>query len=135
MKPIPFEINKEVSKADLDDLNHVNNLRYIDWVLEISELHWKTKTPESIRKQLGWVVLEQHIYYKHAAKLGDQLKLKTWIASSKGVKSERKTTIRNADNKLILEATTLWCFIDLETHKPARITADVVEPYFEKDTK
>lgn len=135
MKPIPFEIQKEVSDADIDDLNHVNNLRYIDWVLEISELHWKTKTSEAIRSKLGWVVLEQHIYYKRPAKLGEQLQLKTWIASSKGVKSERKTSIRNAKNQLVLEATTLWCFIDLETHKPARITEDVKEPYFEMDTE
>ncbi|GGE08604.1 acyl-CoA thioesterase [Psychroflexus salis] len=131
MKPIPFEIKKEVSQADLDDLNHVNNLRYIDWVLEISELHWKTKTSEKIRNTYGWVVLEQHIYYKHPAKLNEEIYLKTWIASSKGVKSERKTTIRNAQGKLILEASTLWCLIDLIHQKPARITPEIVEPYFE----
>jgi acyl-CoA thioester hydrolase len=135
MKPIPFEIQKQVSEADIDDLNHVNNLRYIEWVLEISELHWKTKTPESIRLQFGWVVIEQHIYYKHAAKLGDQLQLKTWIATCEGVKSERKTSIRNSKNQLILEATTLWCFINLETHRLSRITPEIIEPYFELYTK
>lgn len=131
MKPIPFQIQKKVGAADLDDLNHVNNLRYIDWVLEISELHWKTKTSEEIRNQFGWVVLEQHIYYKRPAKLDDELQLKTWIASCEGVKSERKTSIRNSKNQLILEASTLWCLIDLHHQKPARITPNIVAPYFE----
>jgi acyl-CoA thioester hydrolase len=135
MKPIPFEIQKQVSQADLDNLNHVNNLRYIEWVLEISELHWKNKTSESIRLRLGWVTLEQHIYYKRATKLGDQLQIKTWIESFSGVKCIRKTKITNSKNKLILEATTLWCFIDLKNQRPARITEDVVEPYFELDTE
>lgn len=131
MKPIPFEMKKRVMQADLDDLNHVNNLRYIEWVLEISELHWKTKTSEEIRNTYSWVVLEQHIYYKHPVKLNEEINLKTWIASSKGVKSERKTTLHNAQGKLILEASTLWCLVDLIHQKPARITSEIVKPYFE----
>ena len=131
MKPIPFEMKKRVTQADLDDLNHVNNLRYIEWVLEISELHWKTKTSEEIRNRYGWVVLEQHIFYKNPTRINEEINLKTWIASSKGVKSERKTTLHDAGGKLILEASTLWCLIDLIHQKPARITPEIVEPYFE----
>ena len=131
MKPIPFEMKKRVTQADLDDLNHVNNLRYIEWVLEISELHWKTKTSEEIRNRYGWVVLEQHIFYKNPTRINEEINLKTWIASSKGVKSERKTTLHDAEGKLILEASTLWCLIDLIHQKPARITPEIVEPYFE----
>ena len=131
MKPIPFEMKKRVTQADLDDLNHVNNLRYIEWVLEISELHWKTKTSEEIRNRYGWVVLEQHIFYKNPTRINEEINLKTWIASSKGVKSERKTTLHDAEGKLILEASTLWCLIDLIHQKPARITPKIVEPYFE----
>ena len=131
MKSIPFEIQKQVSQADLDDLNHVNNMRYIEWVLEISELHWKTKTSANIRNQFGWVVLEHHIYYKRATKLGEELQLKTWIADYKGVKCKRKTQIFNAEKQLIIEAKTLWCYIDLQKQRPARITEAIVQPYFE----
>lgn len=130
MQPIPFEIKKKVMPSDLDDLQHVNNLRYIEWVLEISELHWKKKTDEAIRKQFGWVVLEHHIVYKKPAKLGDTLHLTTWISSYHGVKSTRKTQLHTPHKELVLEAKTLWCFIDLQHQKPVRIPPHIVEPYF-----
>lgn len=130
MKPIPFEIEIKVTQDDLDDLHHVNNIRYIEWALNISELHWKTKTPTSIRQQLGWVVLEHHLYYKKAAKKDEVLKLKTWIDHYSGVKCTRKIQLKNLDGQLLFEAKTLWCLIDLKHQKPARITAEIVEPYF-----
>lgn len=131
MKAKPFATHIKVTQDDLDDLNHVNNLRYIEWVLKISELHWKTKTSASIREQMGWVVLQHHLFYKRAAKIDDQLQLKTWIESYHGVKCTRKTQILNENNKLLFKAETLWCLIDLKHQKPARITPDIVEPYFE----
>ena len=31
-----------VSKNDLDDLNHVNNVVYIQWIQAIAKKHWKS---------------------------------------------------------------------------------------------
>lgn len=31
----------DVVPNDLDDLNHVNNIRYVEWIQEISKRHWK----------------------------------------------------------------------------------------------
>lgn len=131
MKPIPFEIHKTVDLGDLDDLQHVNNVRYIEWVLDISELHWKTKTSSTIRNKLGWVVLEHHFTYKKPAKINDKLKIFTWIDTYHGVKCTRKTEIVNNENQLLFKAKTLWCLIDMHHQKPARITPDIVKPYFE----
>ena len=30
----------DVVPNDLDDLNHVNNIRYVEWIQEISKRHW-----------------------------------------------------------------------------------------------
>ena len=38
MKTLAQEIT--VSKNDLDDLNHVNNMVYINWILDIAKKHW-----------------------------------------------------------------------------------------------
>ena len=36
-----FEEQIIVSKHDLDELNHVNNIIYIKWILGVAKKHWK----------------------------------------------------------------------------------------------
>ena len=42
MKILEQEIT--VSKNDLDDLNHVNNVVYINWIQEIAKNHWDSSS-------------------------------------------------------------------------------------------
>lgn len=132
MKPIPFEYNIEVPASAIDQLNHVNNVIYLQWVQDVAEKHWIAKTPASIRDKFGWVVLDHFIQYKHPSFFGEKLLLKTWIESYGNIKSERRTEIfRSSDQKIIAKARTTWCFVDLKNNKPTRITAEVTLPYFE----
>lgn len=131
MTPIPFSLSKIVATKDLDELNHVNNLRYIEWILEVSELHWTTNTSQELRATYGWVVMEQHIRYKKGAVLGDEIELKTWIASVEGAKSVRKTQLfLKKSGTLLVEAETLWCFVLLTNLRPLRISKEIIQPYF-----
>lgn len=132
MQPKVFTQTRKVVDADIDDLHHVNNLKYIEWVLEVSEKHWHSETSKSHREKFGWVVMEQHIYYKKAAYLGDEILLKTWIDSVDGAKSLRKIQVfAKESQQLILEAETLWCFVELPRLRPLRIPKEVVAPFFE----
>ena len=36
----PFEIEMIVSEKDIDHLNHVNNVVYLQWVQDIATKHW-----------------------------------------------------------------------------------------------
>ena len=40
----------DVVPNDLDDLNHVNNIRYVEWIQEISKRHWNHVTTEAIQQ-------------------------------------------------------------------------------------
>lgn len=132
MKPIPFQQTKKVTSAHLDEHEHVNNLEYIRWVLAISEAHWVAKTSEPLRSKYAWFVLDHHIQYKQQAFIDEELTLTTWIASYSKVKSERRVSIsRKRDGHMILEAKTNWCFIELQTKKPARITTEIIQPFVE----
>jgi acyl-CoA thioester hydrolase len=132
MTPIPFQQDLSVKSKHLDEQNHVNNLEYMRWVLDISEAHWISKTPLDIREKYAWFVLDHYIQYKQQAFLGDELVLTTWIENYSKVTSERRVRItRKTDGKTIVEAKTNWCFIDQQSKKPTRITTEVVKPYFE----
>ena len=119
-----------VSKNDLDELNHVNNVIYIHWIQEIAKNHWKSLVSSEIIKNYYWVLLEHQIKYLHPAFLGDKIILKTYIEKTEVVKSNRIVEIYNTDtNKLLVTSKTIWCLINAKTNKPNRITDEIREAF------
>ncbi|MFH6604155.1 acyl-CoA thioesterase [Maribacter algicola] len=126
-----FEKLLTVRDDDLDDLQHVNNVRYVQWIQDVSKEHWTSVAPEDIRSQSIWVVMSHHISYKSAAKLGDTIRINTSIAKSKGALSERVVEMHNdKTNELLLRSTTEWCLLNARTQRPMRIP-DAVKKLFE----
>ena len=119
-----------VSKNDLDDLNHVNNIIYIRWIQEIAKFHWESLVSNDIRKNYYWVLLEHQIKYLHPAFLGDKIKIKTYIEKTGGIKSNRIVEIYNTDtNILIVKSKTIWCLINAKSNKPSRITDEIRQAF------
>jgi len=110
---------------DIDELDHVSNLVYVRWVLEVARAHsdavgWDT----AAYRTLGsiWVVRRHEIDYAQSARLGDELALTTWVDSWKRVSSVRRTEIvRRADDRVLARAATTWAFVELESGRPTRI--------------
>lgn len=116
-----FEI--KVPESSIDELGHVNNVVYLEWVQLASQKHWESRVPKPLQKEGKWVVLNHFISYKSASFKNDVLVVKTWVESMEGVKSKRHVSIsKKADDKLVVKAETLWCYIDAETHRPKRIS-------------
>ena len=119
-----------VTKNDLDDLNHVNNIIYIRWIQEIAKFHWESLVSNDIRKNYYWVLLEHQIKYLHPAFLGDKIKIKTYIEKTGGIKSNRIVEIYNTDtNILIVKSKTIWCLINVKSNKPSRITDEIRQAF------
>lgn len=116
----------EVPASAIDNLNHVNNVVYLQWCLDAAEAHWMNKTTPEIRAKNVWVVLNHSISYLNPSFLGEKLQIQTWIESYKGAKSVRKyKIIRPADNQVIIKAESLWCFLDAKSFRPTKITEAV----------
>lgn len=121
-----FEKIITVTQEDLDQLNHVNNVRYVQWVQDIAKAHWMLRAPNQILDDYFWILVRHTIDYKNQAVLGDILKLKTYVLNSEGVTSVRMVEIFNAStNKLLVKSETKWCFMDKKTYRPTRILAEV----------
>lgn len=121
-----------VSRGDLDDLNHVNNVRFVQWIQDISKEHWqKVATPE-IQKEVVWVVMNHHIAYKNAAKLNDVVRIRSYIDKTKGATSVRIVEMYNdKTNQLLLRSNTEWCLLNGNTLKPIRISEDIIQLFSE----
>lgn len=124
-----FSQTRTISEADLDDMQHVNNVVYLQFLQEVAILHWDTLAPQEIREKIKWVVRKHEIEYLYPARLHDRIELITWVSSASGVSSERCYEIR-LNGKVIVKARTLWIAVDPVTHKPLRIS-DPVKQLFQ----
>lgn len=122
-----FETSTIVKPNDLDELNHVNNVRYVEWVQNIAKAHWVHSASKQILKDYYWVMLSHFIEYKSAALLNDSIKFKTYVVKSEGVTSVRMVEISNANNKLLAKSETTWCLMSVQTNRPTRITSEIIE--------
>lgn len=121
-----FQKQITVSKSDLDQLNHVNNVRYVQWVQDIAEAHWLKNASASILKNYFWFLVKHTIDYKGQAFLDDIIEIKTFVASSEGVSSIRKVEMYNqTSGKLIITSETKWCLLDAKSQRPTRITSEI----------
>ena len=122
-----FEQFLKVKSEDLDHLDHVNNIRYLEWIQKLARNHWEAVTTTSQREKNVWVVLKHEINYKSSAFLGDYLELITSVKKNDGITNTREVEIYNVNtNKLIVKSKTKWCMIDPFTKKPKRIPNDIL---------
>ena len=126
MSSAPFEMTVSVRAGDIDEQDHVNNTVYLRWVQDVATAHWQAVASLEAQETIRWVVLRHEIDYKTPAALGDKIVLRTWVGKATRLTFERFTEIRrNSDGQLLSKARTLWCPINAQTSRPARVPAEV----------
>lgn len=115
-----------VKENEIDHLNHVNNVVYIQWVLKAAEKHWAKISANAVNNNYVWVVLRHEIDYFSPVMLGETISISTWIGKSKGAKSERFVEIKQGD-KIVVKAKTIWCLVAIETMKAVRIPPEILD--------
>jgi len=124
-----------VTQDDLDELQHVNNVRYVHWIQEIAREHWLSVAPPDLIRSAVWVVRRHEIDYKAPALLGETIRVRTFIADTKGPLSTRVVEmVHQHNNKPVLSSRTTWCLLDAETLRPIRIS-DKISALFMKSGK
>ncbi|MFV8281566.1 acyl-CoA thioesterase [Christiangramia marina] len=117
-----------VSEDDLDDQQHVNNVRYVQWIQDVAQEHWEFRASEEQKAGLAWVVVRHEIDYKMEALLNDEILLETRIIDTTHVTSVREVVIKNNNSgKLLAKAKTTWCLLDQKSKKPQRISDELKE--------
>ncbi|HEY0428342.1 MAG TPA: thioesterase family protein [Pyrinomonadaceae bacterium] len=115
-----------VKPDDIDEQGHVNNVAYLRWVQNVAVAHWRHAASEAQQAKFTWFVTRHEIDYKKPAFENEEITAATWVGKSKFATCERFTEItRGAD--LLVKAQSIWCLIDRETSRPARITPELKE--------
>jgi acyl-CoA thioester hydrolase len=122
---LPYEIERAVEPADIDQLGHVNNVVYLRWVQDAAVAHWQAAASETEQRTLLWVVTRHEIDYKRPAFAGDIIIARTWVGAASRRQFERLTELRRkSDGKLLAKVRSLWCPISAETRQPVDVGAE-----------
>lgn len=114
----------------LDANGHVNNVHYVQWMQDVAVRHFESIGGVRATQALGatWVVRSHNIEYLSPAFAGENIEVRTWIASVRRVRSLRRYEfVRTADDKLLVRGATDWVFVDAKSGRPLAIPDDVAQ--------
>jgi len=114
----------QVTEDHLDFNNHVNNLVYLEWALDMSRKHWLSKITEEMDQAYFWMVRSHHVEYKKQAFLGDHLTIQTYVEGYRGPFSDRIVKIYKGEDPLV-HVKSNWCLIERATQKLKRVPEEV----------
>lgn len=114
-----------VLEKDIDELNHVNNVVYVQWMQDAATKHWNALTKGKKFDKYVWVVKRHEIDYVRSAVLGDELTIHTWVGKTEGYTSVRHVEVQR-NGKTIIKAQTVWALLDENTFRPRAIGDDVM---------
>ncbi len=129
MSAKPFSHPITVHPEDLDFMGQVNNARYLGWVQDTVLAHWQKLAPAEEVASKAWVALKHEITYRRPAFLHDAVIAETVLEKIAGARSFYNTVIRRGE-EVLAEVQSMWCCLDSETHRPARISRHVAETFF-----
>ena len=128
VSPSIFEYRLIVQQEHLDDLQHVNNVVYVQFMQDVAGRHWNSKVVKADADQVIWMVRKHEIEYLAQAFLGDELIVRTWTGENTSVTWDRHyEIIRIADQKKIIIAKSIWVLLDMQSGKPKRIEDRIIE--------
>lgn len=56
-----FKTLRTVVAYDIDHHNHVNNIRYLEWIQALAVAHWESVSTTIQRQENAWVVMRHEI--------------------------------------------------------------------------
>jgi len=132
-KPI-FEVEFTAGPEHIDELGHVNNAVWVQWIQQVAVAHWEAVAPQAHKEAYFWVVVRHEIDYLRAAHKGDRIVARTWVADApQGARFERFIEFTGPDGRLCVRSRTQWAMIDKALGRPVRVPADVVAPFLTQE--
>ena len=114
----------------IDELGHVNNAVWVQWIQDIAVSHWHAVSPEEHRDRFIWVVTRHEIDYRGNIKAGEVAHGRTRVhGKPKGAQFGREVQFVDDGGKLLVGVLTRWAMLDRETMRPARITSEIAAPF------
>jgi len=122
----PYEFT--VPDEAVDENGHVNNVMYVQWMQDAAVRHYEAMGGIQITIDVGatWVVRSHMVEYLRPAFAGEHIKVLTWVANMRRVRSLRRYQfVRMGDEQVLVRGETNWVFVDVTDGSPRAIPTEV----------
>ncbi len=114
----------------IDELGHVNNSVWVQWIQDLATAHWEAVADPSHREHFFWVVIRHEIDYRGNIGEGESAAGTTWIPDPpRGAKSVRHVEFIDDEGKRLVKAQTTWAMLERESGRLARVRPEVIAPF------
>ena len=118
----------------IDELGHVNNTVWVQWIQDMATSHWDAVAEPEHREQFFWVVIRHEIDYRGNIAAGESATGTTYIpGEARGAKSVRVVEFTDEAGKPLVSARTTWAMLDRGSGRLARIRPEVLAPFTSED--
>ena len=125
-----FELTFTAAPEHIDELGHVNNAVWVQWVQQVAVAHWNSLSDPAHQGAYFWVVVRHEIDYLRAAHEGDIVTARTWVGEApRGARFDRFVEFTGPGGGLCVRAKTQWAIIDKASGRPIRVPPEVVAPF------
>ena len=125
-----FEMALTAAPEHIDELGHVNNAVWVQWMERVAVAHWERVADPSHKDAYYWVVVRHEIDYLRPAHEGDSITARTWVGDApQGARFARFVEFTGADGKTCVRAKTDWAIIDKTLGRPIRVPPEVIAPF------
>jgi acyl-CoA thioester hydrolase len=129
-----FQMEFTAAPEHIDELGHVNNAVWVQWIQEIAVGHWRSVAAPKHDAAYFWVVVRHEIDYLRAAHVGDRVTARTWVGDApQGARFDRFVEFTGEDGKTRVRARTVWAILDKASGRPIRVPPQVVAPFLEAE--
>jgi len=85
-----FEMTLTAGPEHIDELGHVNNAVWVQWMEQVAVAHWRSVADAAHQDDFFWVVVRHEIDYLRAALEGERITARTWAGEApKGARFDR----------------------------------------------
>ena len=125
-----FELDFVARPEHIDELGHVNNAVWVQWMEQVAVAHWRSVADPVHQDTYFWVVVRHEIDYLRPALEGDRIAARTWVGEApRGAKFDRHVEFTGNDGRVCVRSRTDWAIIDKAAGRPIRVPPEVVAPF------
>ncbi len=126
-----FTMTITAAETDIDELGHVNNAVWVQWIQRIATAHWEAVAPAEHKAAYVWVVTRHEIDYRASVVAGETVTGETWVEGGpKGARFDRHVRFVGDDGRVKLDAVTTWALLDRATGRLLRVRPEIAAPFF-----
>ena len=121
MNPV-FTRKITATEADIDELGHVNNAVWVQWIQEVALAHWYSVAAPEHQGDYIWVVVRHEIDYKRPLIYHPRgVDIELWVGAIKAASFEIRYEVHDEDTVFATASSVLVPY-DLVAERPRRVS-------------